>query len=40
LLSDPVKLQAMGEKARTLAHKDAAGEMAEMVFKLGNRVQA
>jgi UDP-N-acetylglucosamine--N-acetylmuramyl-(pentapeptide) pyrophosphoryl-undecaprenol N-acetylglucosamine transferase len=36
LLSDPVKLQAMGEKARTLAHKDAAGEMAEMVFKLAS----
>lgn len=39
LLSDKARLQAMSEKARSLSHKDAAGQMAEIAMKLGNRLQ-
>ena len=35
LLSDPARLQAMAARARTLAHRDAAAEMAEMAVSLG-----
>src|SRR5208283_1867270 len=34
LLADPVELQAMGEQARTLAHPDAARQIASMVVDL------
>src|SRR5215470_17149841 len=34
LLSDPESLKQMGDKARALGHKDAAGEVAEMVCSL------
>jgi len=34
LLSDPGRLQAMAAKARTLGHKNAAAEMAEMAMNL------
>ena len=34
LLSNPARLQAMAAKARTLGHKDAAAEMAEMAVEL------
>jgi len=34
LLSDPESLKQMGDKARALGHKDAAGQVAEMVCSL------
>ena len=34
LLSDKARLKVMGKKARTLAHKDAAGELARMAAEL------
>lgn len=34
LLRDPARLQVMGEKARALGHRDAAGKVAEMVAGL------
>ena len=34
LLTNPVRLQEMSAKARTLGHKDAAAQMAEMVARL------
>ncbi len=34
LLSNPVRLQAMAEKARSLAHRDAAEQVAEMAVSL------
>jgi len=37
LLSDPSRLQAMAARARSLAHRDAAAEMAEMAVALGGR---
>jgi len=37
LLQDPVRLRSMGERARTLAHPDAASRIAEMAAQLGHR---
>jgi UDP-N-acetylglucosamine--N-acetylmuramyl-(pentapeptide) pyrophosphoryl-undecaprenol N-acetylglucosamine transferase len=36
LLSNPMRLQDMGEKARTLGHKDAAAQLAEMAVFLAS----
>jgi UDP-N-acetylglucosamine--N-acetylmuramyl-(pentapeptide) pyrophosphoryl-undecaprenol N-acetylglucosamine transferase len=37
LLSDPARMQQMGQKARALAHQDAAGQVAQMAAGLAER---